>query len=203
MPESGGRVIGGSARGLRLEGPRSLATRPLADRVKESLFGALEAADALEGPFLDLFAGIGAGGIEALSRGAPRATFVEHDGTNCHVIGANLRRSRLESGRVVRADAVAFLNNGPSAADDAYRAVLLDPPYSDPILARALEVLAAPDKNWLAPDATVVVKHFWRDQLPLTVGVLTLDRQKRFGESMLTFYTRERLADGPIPEEGA
>jgi 16S rRNA (guanine966-N2)-methyltransferase len=189
MPE-GGRVIGGTARGLRLEAPSGAGTRPLADRVKESLFGALEAAGALDGPFLDLFAGTGAGGIEALSRGAPSATFVEHDGTNGKIIGANLRRARLESGRVVRADAVAFLNNGRLATDDAYRTALLDPPYGDPILTRALELVAAPDKNWLAPDVTVVVKHFWRDTLPESVGVLTRDRQKRFGESMLTFYTR-------------
>lgn len=194
MPE-GGRVIGGSARGLRLQGPRSPATRPLADRVKESLFGALEAAGALDGPFLDLFAGIGAGGIEALSRGAPRATFVEHDGKNCDVIGVNLRRSRLEGGRVVRADAVAFLNNGRAKSEEAFRTSLLDPPYGDPILQRALEVVAAPDKDWLAPGATVVVKHHWRDSPPESVGVLTRDRQRRFGETTLTFYTR--------PEEGA
>lgn len=194
IPE-GGRVIGGSARGLRLQGPRGAATRPLADRVKESLFGALEAAGALDGPFLDLFAGIGAGGIEALSRGAPRATFVEHDGTNCDVIGVNLRRSRLEGGRVVRADAVAFLKNGRAKSDEAFLTCLLDPPYGDPVLDRALQLVAASDKEWLAPGATVVVKHFWRDTPPETVGLLVRDRQRRFGETTLTFYTR--------PEEGA
>jgi 16S rRNA (guanine966-N2)-methyltransferase len=189
MPE-GGRVIGGSARGIRLEGPRGGATRPLSDRVKESLFGALEAEGALGGPFLDLFAGTGAGGIEALSRGAPRATFVEHDGASCALIGANLRRAELERARVVRADVVAFLHNGRGASDEPYACVLLDPPYGDPIMARALELLADSTRDWLAPGATVALKHFWRDEPPPRVGVLARDRQRRFGETTLTFYTR-------------
>jgi 16S rRNA (guanine(966)-N(2))-methyltransferase RsmD len=188
MPEAG-RVIGGSARGIRLEGPRRGPTRPLSDRVKESLFGALEAEGALDGPFLDLFAGTGAAGIEALSRGAPRATFVEHDGGNCTLIGANLRRARLANGRVTRADVVAFLYNA-RAADEAYACALLDPPYGDPILGRALELLGDPRRDWLAPGAIVAVKHFWRDEPPPRVGVLDKQRQRRFGETALTFYTR-------------
>jgi 16S rRNA (guanine966-N2)-methyltransferase len=180
MPEAG-RVIGGSARGVRLEGPKSSATRPLSDRVKESLFGALEAEGALEGPFLDLFAGTGAAGIEALSRGAAAATFVEHDGGNCALIGANLRRAKLGNGHVVRADVVAYLHNGRAATAKAFRAALLDPPYGDPILARALELLADATRGWLAPYATVAVSR---------VGMLARERQRRFGETALTFYTR-------------
>jgi 16S rRNA (guanine966-N2)-methyltransferase len=194
MPEAG-RVIGGSARGTRLEGPRGGSTRPLSDRVKESLFAALEAGGALDGPFLDLFAGTGAAGIEALSRGAAQATFVEHDGNNCALIGANLRRAHLEGGRVVRADVVAFLNNGRGPSDAQYSGVLLDPPYGDAILIRALELLADPTRDWLAPTVTVVTKHFWRDEPPQTVGALSRQRQRRFGETALTFYTRH--------EEGA
>jgi 16S rRNA (guanine966-N2)-methyltransferase len=194
MPEAG-RVIGGSARGIRLEGPRGGTTRPLSDRVKESLFGALEAEGALDGPFLDLFAGTGAAGIEALSRGASGATFVEHDGANCALIGANLRRAHLVNGRVVRSDVVAFLHNGRAASDAAYVCALLDPPYGEPILFRALEVLGDPAGDWLAPTATVVAKHFWRDEPAARVGMLAKGRQRRFGETALTFYTRS--------EEGA
>src|SRR3954451_9513991 len=108
----GGRVVAGVARGTRLESPGP-ATRPLTDRVKESLFAALQASGALEGPFLDLFAGSGAAGIEALSRGAPSATFVERDGNACQVIGDNLRRAHLnDNGHVVRADVVTHRSRG-------------------------------------------------------------------------------------------
>jgi 16S rRNA (guanine(966)-N(2))-methyltransferase RsmD len=188
MPE-GGRVIGGSCRGTRLQAPRGGPTRPLSDRVKEALFGALEADGSLVGPFLDLFAGTGAAGIEALSRGAERATFVEHDGGNCALIGANLRRTGLANGHVVRADALTFLRNGLPAGGAPYRATLLDPPYGDPILVRAIELLADASRGWLARDAVVVAKHFWRDQPPAAVGMLHTVRQRRFGETALTFYT--------------
>jgi 16S rRNA (guanine966-N2)-methyltransferase len=188
MPDAG-RVIGGTARGVRLEAPGP-NTRPLTDRVKESLFGALESAAALDGPFLDLFAGSGAAGIEALSRGSPAATLVERDGHTCAVIGANLRQARLEGGRVVRADVVSFLRNGRSQPEAAYSAALLDPPYGEPILGRALELLADPALDWLAPGATVIVKHFWRETLPESIGYLARTRQRRFGETALTFYTR-------------
>ncbi|MEP7360397.1 MAG: RsmD family RNA methyltransferase [Chloroflexota bacterium] len=194
MPEAG-RVIGGSARGVRLEGPRSAATRPLTDRVKESLFGALEADGALDGPFLDLFAGTGAGGLEALSRGATSATFVEHDGANCDLIGSNLGRAHLEHGRVVRADVVAYLRNERTVTDGPFQAALLDPPYEDPIMTNALELLGDPARDWLVPGATVAVKHFWRDEPADEVGLLAKGRVKRFGETALTFYTRKRRLD--------
>ena len=189
MPDAG-RVIGGTARGVRLEGPRGTGTRPLTDRVKESLFGALEAEGALDGPFLDLFAGTGAAGIEALSRGASAATFVEHDGPNCQLIGANLRRARLDGGRVVRADAIAYLRNLRKETDGPFTAALLDPPYSDPVMTTALELLGDPARDWLVPGATVAVKHFWRDEPADHVGLLAKERVKRFGETALTFYTQ-------------
>jgi 16S rRNA (guanine966-N2)-methyltransferase len=188
MPDAG-RVIGGTARGVRLEAPGP-NTRPLTDRVKESLFGALESAAALDGPFLDLFAGSGAGGIEALSRGAPAAKLVERDGHTCAVIGANLRQARLEGGRVVRADVISFLSNGRPENEAAYSAALLDPPYGEPIVERSLELLADPALDWLMPGAAVVVKHFWRETLPESIGYLAKTRQRRFGETALTFYTR-------------
>ena len=112
-----GRVIGGSAGGLRLAAPGE-GTRPFADRVKQALFGSLEADpdEPLAGPFLDLFAGSGAAGVEALSRGAPSAVFVERDQGAARVVADNLARTHLDGGRVVKADVLRFLDGDPLAA---------------------------------------------------------------------------------------
>ena len=187
MPDAG-RVISGSARGIRLAIP-PLGTRPLTDRVKEATFAALEAAGALHGSFLDLFAGSGAAGIEALSRGAQRAVFVEHDGKTCAAIGTNLRHARLEDGHVVRADVLSYLHGGTAAERVPFEACFVDPPYGDPIIGRVLELLGDADRRWLADGAHVVAKNFWRDELPEHSGTLQRIRQRRFGETMLTFYT--------------
>jgi 16S rRNA (guanine966-N2)-methyltransferase len=190
MPDAG-RVISGTARGVRLEAPGP-GTRPLTDRVKESVFGALESAGVLGGPFLDLFAGSGAAGIEALSRGALAATLVERDGKTCAVIGTNLRRARLTGGDVVRADVIGYLRDTQPPAE-RFHGVFLDPPYGEPaLLSRALEALGDEVRGWLEPGAVVVAKHFWRDELPQEVGTLTKTREKRFGETMLTFYSQSR-----------
>lgn len=190
-----GRVVAGSARGIRLQAPLE-GTRPLADRVKEALFASLEASGALEGQFLDLFAGSGAAGIEALSRGAPSATFVEREGKVCQVIGENLRRAHLETnGHVVRADVVSHLGSGAPDMRTPFKAVLVDPPYGDTILDQTLQLLGDGDRRWLTDDATVVAKHFWRDAPGEGAGDLALTRQRRFGETMLSFYTRTRRLD--------
>ena len=193
-----GRVIGGAARGVRLVAP-GVGTRPLGDRVKESLFGSLEAdpTEPLAGTFLDLYAGSGAAGIEALSRGAPAAVLVERDAGAVRVIADNLRRSGLTGGRVVRADALAWLD-GAAAAGGPYRCVVVDPPYADDdALPRVLDVLGAlcargGEDGLMDPDGVVVCKHHWRWEGPAAVGRLRRDRTRRFGETALTWY---RAAD--------
>jgi 16S rRNA (guanine966-N2)-methyltransferase len=188
-----GRVIAGSAGGLRLTAPGE-GTRPITDRVKQSLFSALEAAfgDGWPAPFLDLFAGSGAAGIEALSRGAPSAVFVERDPKAARVIAENLRRTSLSGGAsIVQKDVLAYLAIGAEAADryEGFGAVVVDPPYADTAaLTAALERLGDQTLGWLRDDAVVIAKHFWRDQPPPSVGILRLDRVKRFGETALTFY---------------
>jgi 16S rRNA (guanine966-N2)-methyltransferase len=192
-----GRVIAGSARGTRLEAAPE-GTRPLTDRVKEALFASLESSGALDGPFLDVFAGSGAAGIEALSRGAPSATFIEKEGKACRIIGDNLRRAHVESnGHVVRADAVSHLSSASAQTRTRSTAALLDPPYGDVILERTLELLGDDARGWLADGATVVAKHFWRDDPPETVGSLVRTRQKRFGETVLSFYSRSQAPGEP------
>lgn len=192
-----GRVIAGSAKGVRLAAPGP-GTRPLADRVKQTLFAVLE--PELEGAsVLDLFAGSGAGGIEALSRGAMHAVFVERDGGAARVVAENLRRAHLaERADVVRRDVLAWLAEaGGASAVGPFDIVLVDPPYEDTdALAHALELVG----RHLAPDGVVVAKHFWRDAPPARPGLLASVRERRFGETALTFY-RHRDAVPPEREE--
>jgi 16S rRNA (guanine(966)-N(2))-methyltransferase RsmD len=180
-----GRVIAGSARGVRLAAPGA-GTRPLTDRVKQTLFGILE-PELGEARVLDLFAGSGAGGIEALSRGAGVATFVERDRGAARVIGENLRRTGLEArGRVVRRDVLAWLPEA-AVAPERWEVVLVDPPYADVDgLVRVLEAVGPVVRE----GGVVVAKHFWRDAPPARLGLLASERERRFGETALTFYRR-------------
>jgi 16S rRNA (guanine966-N2)-methyltransferase len=181
-----GRVIAGTARGVRLAAPGP-GTRPLTDRVKQTLFAILE--PDLEGArVLDLFAGSGAGAIEALSRGASVAFLVERDAGAVRAIAENLRRAKVEAkARVVRRDAIAWLAAAAADGTPPFDLVLADPPYEDTgVLLRALE-LAGP---LVADRGTLVAKHFWRDAPPARVGMLAVERERRFGETALTFYRR-------------
>ena len=188
MPDAG-RVISGTARSIRLEAPGA-GTRPLADRVKQTLFAILE-PDLPGCRFLDLFAGSGAGGIEALSRGAMHATFVEHDARAIRTIKENLERTALGSrdrASVVRADVRGWLRDRARDAELPYDLVLVDPPYEEiETMAAALQELGTRHAP-LAPGARVVAKHFWRTSPPARVGLLASERERRFGDTALTFY---------------
>lgn len=191
----GGRVIAGRARSIRLRAPGE-GTRPLGDRVKQTLFAMLE--PTLPGScFLDLFAGSGAAGIEALSRGAAEAVFIERDAGACRVIAANLAHTGLaDHGRVVRADVLGWLRDPARAGDPPWDLVVADPPYADTELLADSLVAVGP---LVAPHARVVAKHFWRDAPPPRAGLLASDRERRFGETALTFYRR---ADAATLEDG-
>jgi len=190
VPDAG-RVIAGTARATRLDAPGP-GTRPLADRVKQTLFAILE-PDLRGAAFLDLFSGSGAAGIEALSRGAAHATFVERDARAIGVIHANLERTGLANvGRatIVRGDAIAWLRD----RSEVFDVVLVDPPYDEPAtLLAALEALG----DHVAPGGRVVAKHFWRDAPPASIGLLASERDRRFGETALTFYRRRDDVTGP------
>lgn len=191
-----GRVVAGSARGIRLR-PGGPATRPMGDRVKQTCFGILEAATLgpWPTPFLDVFAGSGAGGIEALSRGAPRAAFLERDRRALDAIRANVDACGFGPRAVLLpGDALATLSAPPSVtaiADGLFGAALLDPPYGDATLTAALDRLAEPENGYLAEEAVVVAKHFWRDVPAVRVGRLVRVRERRFGETTLSFYVTE------------
>lgn len=161
----------------------------MGDRVKQTLFAILEPSlrDAL---VADLFAGSGAGGIEALSRGAAGVWFVERDAGACRVIEENVARAGFAgpAARIVRAEVVSWLA-GIGGAAGPFRVVLVDPPYADlAVLEAVLARLGASGAALLTPDAIVVAKHFWRTSPPARVGLLASDRVRRFGETALTFY---------------
>ena len=179
-----GRVIAGTARSIRLDAPGA-GTRPLADRVKQTLFAILE-PDLPGAVVWDLFAGSGAAGIEALSRGAAHAVFVERDGGATRVIATNLQRTGLtDRATVARADVLAWLRDGARTREPQPSLVMIDPPYDDrAALVTALEAVS----SLIAMEGRVVAKHFWRDTPPATVGLLASDRERRFGETALTFY---------------
>lgn len=185
---SAGRVIAGTARGRALTTPGE-GTRPLGDRVKEALFAILEPT-IRNRAFLDLFAGSGAGGIEALSRGAERAVFVEREHAARDVIERNLHATGLAgpSARVVHGKAGRWLEEHGRAMGP-FAAALLDPPYDRPELLEAtLEAIAAAGPGAIiAEDGVVVAKHFWKTPPPAEIELLRSVRERRFGETTLTF----------------
>jgi 16S rRNA (guanine966-N2)-methyltransferase len=192
VPEAG-RVIAGTAGGRRLLTPGP-GTRPLADRVKQTLFAVLE-PDLAGASILDLFAGSGAAGIEALSRGALSVVFVERDQAAIRAIRENLRRTGFgdhANVEVVQADVLAWLADrgaGGSPPDESFGVVIADPPYAETDLLRTvLEGLGGRASKLLAANARVVAKHFWRNAPPDRIGLLASERRKRFGETALTFY---------------
>jgi 16S rRNA (guanine966-N2)-methyltransferase len=178
------RVIAGTAGGRRLAAPKDPQTRPISDKVKESLFGSI--GERIAGArVLDLYAGSGAIGIEALSRGAAETTFVERARPALNVIRENLARTGLADRATVEASSVeAFL---AATSGGPWDVVVLDPPYAE----RRLDVPLDRLRAHLAPGGLVVVKHFWRTPMPTDTG-LAVTRSRRFGETALTFLEEER-----------
>jgi 16S rRNA (guanine966-N2)-methyltransferase len=180
------RVIAGEAGGRRLVAPKG-DVRPTADRVKESLFASL-GAEGLEGAaVLDLYAGSGALGIEALSRGAARAVFVDKDRRAQDALRKNLATTGFtDRAQVAHAPVASFLGRGAVGA--AFDLVFLDPPYDlDPAdLARVLETLAQP--GLLADTATVVIETR-RDAGPVLPDGWTVGWTRVYGDTLLTVAT--------------
>ena len=186
MPDAG-RVIAGRARGIRLAGPGG-DTRPLGDRVKQTLFAILE-PDLPDARVLDLFAGSGAAGLEALSRGAEHVTFVDRDPAAIRVIATNLEKTHLAGPgvRTVGTDVMRWLADPARAAEPPYDVVIVDPPYDNAELMAAALLAVGP---LVRPGGRVVAKHARQAPPPDVVGLLASERERRFGETTLTFYRR-------------
>lgn len=180
------RIIGGSAGGRRLSTPRGQLTRPTSDRVREALFSSIEAwCGSLAGlRFLDLYAGSGAVGLEAWSRGAGVVTFVEQDRRTSSLITTNARSLGFGRAEVLTSPVHTALARTPAAP---YDVVFLDPPYplEDTALAHALGALD--DQGWLVPGAMVVVERSSRSPEPEWPAGVSGHRQRKYGETTLWY----------------
>ena len=178
------RVIAGSRKGHKLAAPRGLDTRPTSDRVRENVFNLVGPVDGAR--VLDLFAGSGALGIEALSRGATSVVFVERDPDAVRTIERNLDKLRLTGARVIHGDALRTIAQ-EAIAGAKYDLVLVDPPYGmlteiQPRLARHLPPL-------LAADGVLVVETDSRTEPQLPLAVRT---SRRYGQTRVTLFEGEQ-----------
>lgn len=196
------RIIAGSAGGRRLKTPPGDATRPTSDRVREALFSAVESwCGSWDGlAVLDLYAGSGAVGLEAISRGARRATLVERDKRTASLIKDNARVLAMASAQVQAASVATFLAGGAAGEQAAYDLVFLDPPYSLGAESVDEDLRALADHGWLAADALVVVERYRRSPEPTWPDGLVAVRSKRYGETTLWYG---RADSGPPPEDTA
>ncbi len=184
------RVIGGTARGHRLKAPRGMRTRPMADKIREALFSMLEALGVRPRRVVDLYAGSGAIGIEALSRGAEWVDFVERSPAACAVIRENLEHTGFRDRAAVHCTTVAsFLARGGKDRDP-YDFIIMDPPYADP---QILEVIGAIARWPAAADgAILVIGHSPRVALPETLDGLERLRDRCHGDSCVAIYRLHR-----------
>jgi 16S rRNA (guanine966-N2)-methyltransferase len=186
------RVIGGAAKGRRLSTLQTLALRPTPDRVRQALFNILgtrvEAAAVL-----DLFAGTGAIGLEALSRGAHEVIWVERHDAACRLIEKNLRLCALHQHASVRRADVLQALPALKAAARRFDLIFLDPPYQSSLVEETLLTLG--DGALLTSDGLVVAEHFFKRTLQEHYGQLKRVRVARFGDVALSFY---RAAGGEV-----
>ena len=184
------RVISGSAKGRRLQAVPGDSTRPVTDRVKEAIFNIL-GADVIDSRWLDLFAGTGGIGIEALSRGAAHCVFVDRDRHAQATIRANLSLTRLlERGAIVRGDAFAYLAGEPQP----FHYIYIAPPQYQHLWSDALQAL---DRRpaWLAEDGEIIVQIHPREMTELPLVNFEIVDQRRYGSTLVIFYERRGATD--------
>ena len=178
------RVITGRARGVTLKTPEGLQTRPTTDRVKEAVFSVIH-FDIPGAHVLDLFGGTGQLGIEALSRGAKRAVFVDESDKACKLINENLRRTRLEQeGTVVRGDYLAYLGR----CREKFNIIFLDPPYAEVFLENALKRITEIDI--LQSGGIIVTERPLGKDLPFNFEGYERSKDYKYGNTLITLYRK-------------
>ncbi len=185
------RIIAGKYRGRNLKSPSSLEVRPTSDRLRETLFNVI--APRIEGArFLDLCAGSGAVGIEALSRGASHATFVDRSRRMCSLIKANLDlcRVHVEQSEVIQAEAADYLRRviaKPRGGFHPWDIAFFDPPYAENYLL-ILETFGAHSSSLISDNGALIVEHHHKNELQDEVGGIIRVRKLKQGDSTLSFY---------------
>ena len=189
------RVASGEARGIRLTGAVSAGIRPTTERVRAAIFNILEASQVIDQRVVDLFAGSGSLGIEALSRGAAWADFVERNRRQCLALRDNLERTGYaETGRVHCSDVGGWLSRSISSdtAWQGYGLALMDPPYrmGDP----TATLMAISESGLLQPGATLVLGHSSRQEMADQIANLRRYDERTYGDNAIAFYlyTAER-----------
>lgn len=179
------RVISGKARGVSLKTPEGLQTRPTADRVKEAVFSILQ-FDLPGTKVLDLFGGTGQLGIEAISRGANCAVFVDSSEKACSLIKENLRRCKMENeGRVIRCDYLEFLVRSRECFD----IILLDPPYAEVFLENALKKISEIDI--LKSGGIIVAERPVEKPLDMVLPGFSRSKDYKYGKTIITVYRKD------------
>ena len=179
------RVISGKARGVVLKTPEGMQTRPTADRVKEALFSILQ-FDLPGKKVLDLFGGTGQLGIEAISRGAKYAVFVDAGDAPCKLIKENLRRAKMEGeGRVVRSDYLTYL----SGCREKFDIIFLDPPYAEVFLENAIKKISEIDI--LESGGIIVAERPVEKPFLLEIEGFTRSKDYKYGKTLLTLYRKD------------
>lgn len=182
------RIIGGSARGRKLKSPPG-TVRPTSDRVREALFSILQ-AEIRDATFLDLCAGSGAVGLEAISRGARRTVFVEENPRRAAAIRDALARMQwTDRGEVRRGDALRFVER----LNGEFDIVFVDPPYRSATLVSLLPVIAR--RGVVRPSGVLVVEHASGEEIPALSGDFGEPRRYKYGDTTLTVLHRETLTE--------
>ena len=178
------RVITGKARGVVLKTPDGMATRPTTDRVKEALFNIIQ-FEIPTARVLDLFGGTGQLGIEALSREAKSAVFVDEREEACRLIRENLKRTKLEQyARVIRSDYMAYLKT----CKEKFDIILLDPPYAEVFLENSLKMITEIDI--LQSGGIIVAERPIGKELPWEFPGYSRSRDYKYGKTLITIYRK-------------
>ena len=178
------RVISGTAKGVNLKAPDGMLTRPTADRVKEAMFSIIQ-FEIPGAKVLDLFGGTGQLGIEALSRGAKSAVFVDHQESACKIIRENIGKTKFtDKAKVIRSDYLTFLKT----CTDKFDVILLDPPYIEVFLENSLNLITEIDI--LQSDGIIVTERPVEKSLSLEFSGYSRSRDYKYGNTLLTIYRK-------------